>query len=62
MLSKICHRINGAAVIGLALVALAAQPAPKTAELSLAKIDFISDVVWEGCRASAIKRIKARLF
>jgi hypothetical protein len=60
VIAKIAHRINGAVLIGLALLSLAAYHPPVgkgDSLLSLKGSDFLADVVWDGCKAQAVKKL-----
>jgi hypothetical protein len=60
MLSKISHALCASLFLGLALVAFANRT-PERPPFSLAKLDFLRDALWEGCRAEAIKRVASKL-
>jgi hypothetical protein len=62
MIRKIAHNANGAAVIGLLLVAWVSRPLPAGIEVRSAKVpDFLSAALWEGCKAQGIRRLRARV-
>lgn len=63
MIRKTAHRVNGAVVVGLVILALAtASPVKHTGKGNpLRDLDFISDALWAGCKAQAAKRIAAAL-
>ena len=50
--AKASNRVTAAALIGLAVLSLARTEPPR-----MARLDFISDALWSGCKAQAVNRI-----
>ena len=62
MLRKICHRINGAVIIGLVLLAWVSRPLPPEIEVRSARVpDFLSAALWEGGKVQGWRRLKAHV-
>lgn len=53
----VSHRLNGAALIGLALLSLSSYQPPVGKGDLLRGVDILSDALWAGCKSQAIKRI-----
>ena len=53
----VSHRLNGAVLIGLALVSLSLYHPPVKRGDKLGGFDILSDALWAGCKSQAIKRI-----
>lgn len=53
------HRLNGAVLIGLALLSLSAYSPPVKKGDMLMGVDILSDALWAGCKSQAIKRLVA---
>ncbi len=60
MIAKLAHRANGAVLIGLVLLSVASYRAPAVKANSLRGVDLLSDALWAGCKAQALKRITLR--
>jgi hypothetical protein len=58
--NRFCHHVNGAVIIGLALLYVVSKPMPDI-HLNAKIPDFLEEALWTSCRSEGVKRLKARL-
>lgn len=56
MIAMASNRLTAAVMIGMLLLSATRVEPPR-----MARLDFISAALWEGCRAQAVKRLTALL-
>lgn len=56
MIARASNRLTAAVMIGIVLLSLTRIEPPR-----MARLDFISAALWEGCRAQAVKRLASLL-